>query len=35
MKVTEEWQTIYNTERLHEALINMTPVEYKTLKQAA
>ncbi|NUE65633.1 transposase, partial [Snodgrassella sp. ESL0253] len=27
--------TIYNTERPHEALNNMTPIEYKTLKQAA
>ncbi|WP_144353376.1 integrase core domain-containing protein, partial [Snodgrassella alvi] len=34
-KVTEEWLTIYNTERPHEALNNMTPIEYKTLKQAA
>jgi transposase InsO family protein len=34
-KITEEWLTIYNTERPHEALNNMTPIEYKTLKQAA
>ncbi|WP_442903537.1 integrase core domain-containing protein [Gilliamella sp. Pra-s65] len=34
-KVTEEWLTIYNTERPHEALNNMTPIEYKTLKQVA
>nr|WP_275415301.1 integrase core domain-containing protein [Snodgrassella gandavensis] len=34
-KVTEEWLTIYNTERPHEALNNMMPIEYKTLKQAA
>ncbi|WP_338090320.1 integrase core domain-containing protein [Snodgrassella gandavensis] len=34
-KVTEEWLTIYNTERPHVALNNMTPIEYKTLKQAA
>jgi putative transposase len=34
-KVTKEWLTIYNTERPHEALNNMTPIEYKTLKQAA
>ncbi|MWP47751.1 integrase core domain-containing protein [Gilliamella sp. Pas-s27] len=27
--------TIYNTERPHEALNNMTPIEYKTLKQVA
>ncbi|WP_193378677.1 integrase core domain-containing protein, partial [Snodgrassella communis] len=27
-KVTEEWLTIYNTERPHEALNNMTPLEY-------
>ncbi|WP_287955660.1 IS3 family transposase [Snodgrassella sp.] len=27
-KVTEEWLTIYNTERPHEALNNMTPIEY-------
>ncbi|WP_369127176.1 integrase core domain-containing protein [Snodgrassella gandavensis] len=31
--VTEEWLTIYNTERPHKALNNMTPIEYKTLKQ--
>ncbi|WP_155266513.1 integrase core domain-containing protein, partial [Snodgrassella communis] len=30
--VTEEWLTIYNTERPHEALNNMTPNEYKTLR---
>ncbi len=29
-KITEEWLTIYNTERPHEALNNMTPIEYKT-----
>jgi putative transposase len=34
-RITEEWLTIYNTERPHEALNNMTPPEYKTLKQAA
>ncbi|WP_180295677.1 integrase core domain-containing protein [Snodgrassella communis] len=34
-KVTEEWLTIYNTERPHEALNNMAPLVYKTLKQAA
>jgi putative transposase len=27
--------TIYNTERPHEALNNVTPSEYKILKQAA
>ncbi|WP_144340385.1 integrase core domain-containing protein [Snodgrassella communis] len=27
-KVTEEWLTIYNTERPHEALNNMAPLEY-------
>ncbi|WP_369127186.1 hypothetical protein [Snodgrassella gandavensis] len=26
---------MYNSERPHEALNNMTPIEYKTLKQAA
>ncbi|MCO6553292.1 MAG: integrase core domain-containing protein [Gilliamella sp.] len=26
---------VYNTERPHEALNNMTPIEYKTLKKAA
>ncbi|WP_373883792.1 integrase core domain-containing protein [Snodgrassella alvi] len=31
-KVTEEWLTIYNTERLHEALNNMTLSEYKNPK---
>jgi putative transposase len=34
-RITEEWLTIYNTETPHEALNNMTPLEYKTLKQAA
>ncbi|MCO6539599.1 MAG: integrase core domain-containing protein [Gilliamella sp.] len=34
-RITEEWLMIYNTERPHEALNNMTPIEYKTLKQAA
>ncbi|WP_442902751.1 integrase core domain-containing protein [Gilliamella sp. App6-5] len=34
-KTTEEWLTVYNTERSYEALNNMTPIEYKTLKQAA
>ncbi|MWP49544.1 transposase [Gilliamella sp. Lep-s21] len=34
-KVTEEWLTIYNTERPHEALNNMTPIEFKTRKQVA
>ncbi|WP_141673998.1 integrase core domain-containing protein, partial [Gilliamella sp. Occ3-1] len=34
-RITEEWLTIYNTERPHEALNNMTPIKYKTLKQAA
>ncbi|OCG54341.1 MULTISPECIES: IS3 family transposase [unclassified Gilliamella] len=34
-RITEEWLTIYNTERPHEALNNMTLLEYKTLKQAA
>ena len=33
-KITEEWLTIYNTERPHEALNNMTPIEYKRLKQS-
>ncbi|WMY91552.1 IS3 family transposase [Snodgrassella communis] len=27
-RITEEWLTIYNTERPHEALNNMTPFEY-------
>ncbi len=26
-KITEEWLEMYNTERLHEALNNMTPIE--------
>ncbi|WP_442903620.1 integrase core domain-containing protein [Gilliamella sp. Pas-s25] len=26
---------MYNTERPHEALNNMTPIEFKTLKQVA
>ncbi|MCO6524433.1 MAG: integrase core domain-containing protein, partial [Candidatus Schmidhempelia sp.] len=30
-----EWLTIYNTERPHEALNNMTLIEYKTPKQIA
>ena len=34
-KVTEEWLTSYNTERLHEALNNMRSIEHKILKQAA
>jgi putative transposase len=29
-KVTEEWLTVYDNERSHEALNNMTPIEYKT-----
>ncbi|MCO6560014.1 MAG: transposase [Gilliamella sp.] len=33
-RITEEWLTIYNPERPHEALNNMTPIEYRTLKQA-
>ncbi|NUE96959.1 transposase [Gilliamella sp. ESL0232] len=33
-RITEAWLTIYNTERPHEVLNNMTPIEYKTLKQA-
>ncbi|OCG37944.1 hypothetical protein A9G39_09965 [Gilliamella sp. Imp1-6] len=32
-RITEEWLTIYNTERSHEALNNMTPIEYKTLNR--
>ena len=31
-KITEEWLTIYNTERPHEAFNHMTPIKYKTLK---
>ncbi|WP_442903235.1 integrase core domain-containing protein [Gilliamella sp. WF3-4] len=34
-KVTEEWLTIYNAERPHQALNNMTLLEYKTLKWVA
>ena len=34
-RIIEEWLMIYNTERPHEALNNMTPIEYKTLKQVA
>ncbi|KES10011.1 hypothetical protein SASC598O02_003510 [Snodgrassella alvi SCGC AB-598-O02] len=30
-KVTEEWLVSYNTEMPHEALNNMTLIEYKTL----
>lgn len=33
-KVTEEWLASYNTEMPHEALNNMTLIEYKTLRQA-
>jgi putative transposase len=33
MKITEEWLTVYHTEKPHKALNNMTPIEYKTLKQ--
>ncbi|MFQ1017679.1 integrase core domain-containing protein [Gilliamella sp. BG7] len=32
-RVTEEWLTIYNTERLHKALNNMMPIEYNILKK--
>ncbi|WP_180296449.1 integrase core domain-containing protein [Snodgrassella alvi] len=32
--ITEESLTIYNTERPNEALNNMTPIKYKTPKQA-
>ncbi|MWP63193.1 integrase core domain-containing protein [Gilliamella sp. Pas-s25] len=32
---TEQSLTMYNTERPHEALNNMTPIEFKTLKQVA
>ncbi|WP_144340395.1 integrase core domain-containing protein, partial [Snodgrassella communis] len=31
-RITEEWLTIYNTERPHKTLNNMTPNEYKTLR---
>ena len=34
-KITEEWLEIYNTERPHEALNNMTPIEYRNMKQIA
>ncbi|WP_443020107.1 integrase core domain-containing protein [Snodgrassella communis] len=34
-RITEGWLTNYNTERPHEVLNNMTPIEYKTLQQAA
>ena len=27
-KITGEWLELYNTERMHEALNHMTPVEY-------
>jgi hypothetical protein len=33
-KITEEWLTIYNTEFPHEALNNITPIKYKTLKHS-
>ncbi|OTP86111.1 hypothetical protein B5S43_13815, partial [Gilliamella apicola] len=32
-KITEEWLEMYNTERPHEALNNMTPIEYRNMKQ--
>ncbi|NUF49621.1 MULTISPECIES: integrase core domain-containing protein [unclassified Gilliamella] len=32
-KVTEEWLTSYNNEKPHEALNNMTQIEYKTLNK--
>ncbi|MWP62341.1 integrase core domain-containing protein [Gilliamella sp. Pas-s25] len=32
-RMTEEWLTIYNTERPHEVLNNMTPIEFKTQKK--
>jgi len=34
-KITEEWLEMYNTERPHEALDNMTPIEYRNMKQIA
>lgn len=33
--ITDEWLNMYNSERPHEALGNMTPIEYKAMKQAA
>lgn len=33
-KVTKEWLTSYINERPHGVLNNMTPIEYKILKQA-
>ncbi|WP_370738312.1 integrase core domain-containing protein [Gilliamella bombi] len=32
-KTTEEWLEMYNTERPHEALNNMPPIEYRTMKR--
>jgi putative transposase len=34
-KVTRAWLTSYNTKRPHEALNNITPINYKTLKCVA
>ena len=34
-KITEEWLEMYNTERPHEALNNMTPIEYRNMKPIA
>ncbi|WP_085247898.1 integrase core domain-containing protein [Gilliamella mensalis] len=33
-RMTEEWLTTYNTGIPHEALNNITPIEFKTRKQA-
>ena len=34
-KITEDWLEMYNTERPHEALNNMTPIEYRNMNQIA
>jgi len=32
-KINEEWLEMYNTERPHKALNNMTTIEYRNMKQ--
>ena len=34
-KIMEEWLEMYNIVRPHKALNNMTPVEYRSMKQMA
>ena len=34
-KITEEWLEMYNTKKAHKALNNMTPIEFRNVKQTA